>query len=286
MFGINSFGIVGGDKRQLYCAKSIADDGFDVAVTGFDENKANIGLDVCGLEECANRCDAFILPLPVTDKNGNINTPFWSESIAANEHTAALFGDKPIFCGMKQRLLRCKGFEHSRIFDYGTREEFAVSNAVPTAEGAMEIAMKEYDGTLCGSECLVAGYGRIGKVLSKMLCGIGAKVTVSARKKSDLAYIEALGMKSIDTLTLSGHFDLIFNTVPTLIFDSHTLAKTAQGAVVIDLASYPGGVDFEAAKRMGIHALPALSIPGKVAPMTAGEIIKNAVYNIAREERL
>lgn len=285
MFGINSFGIVGGDKRQLYCAKSIADDGFNTVVTGFDTDKA-MGLKICGLEECTAHSDAFILPLPVTDKNGNITTQLFSGIIAADRKTAALFEDKPIFCGMSSRLRQCEGFEHLRIYDYGIREEFAVNNAVPTAEGALEIAMREYEGTICHAHCLVAGYGRIGKILSKMLLGLGADVTVSARKLSDLAYIEASGMKAIETEHLSGHFDVIFNTVPSLIFDAHILAKAASKAIVIDLASYPGGVDFDAAKRMNIRTFWALSLPGKSAPMTAGKIIKNAVYNIAREERL
>lgn len=285
MFGINSFGIIGGDKRQLYCAKSIADDGFNTVVTGFDTDKA-MGLKVCSLEECAAHSDAFILPLPVTDKDDHITAQLFSGIIPADKKTASLFRDKPIFCGMSSRLYRQEGFEHLKIYDYSVREEFAVNNAVPTAEGALEAAMREYEGTICHARCLVAGYGRIGKVLSKMLFGLGADVTVSARKLSDLSYIEALGMRSMETQHLSGQFDLIFNTVPSMIFDAHILAKIASKAVVIDLASYPGGVDFDAAKRMKIRAFLALSLPGKVAPMTAGKIIKNAVYNIAQEERL
>ena len=71
-----------------------------------------------------------------------------------------------------------------------------------------------------------------------------------------------------------------------MIFDAHTLAKTASNALVIDLASMPGGVDFRAAERLGIKAIHALSLPGKVAPKTSGIIIKNAVYNIIREAKL
>lgn len=179
------------------------------------------------------------------------------------------------------------------VFDYSKREEFAVMNAVPTSEGAIECAMHEYDGTINGSNCLVIGYGRIGKVLSDMLGGLGAKVSVSARKKSDIAYIQAKGFKALKTNELSfmpqGHtaFDLIFNTVPFMILDSHTLARIAPGGsdtIIIDLASLPGGVDLEACERMGLKAMRALSLPGRVAPKAAGEIIKNAVYNITEED--
>ena len=112
-------------------------------------------------------------------------------------------------------------------------------------EGALEIAMGEYDGMIAGSRCLVTGFGRIGKVLSGMLKGMGARVTVSARKPEDLAWIEIYGYTPVSTGKLSEHqgFDFIFNTVPTLIFDAYTLAKTAQGAILIDLASLPGGAE-------------------------------------------
>ena len=71
-----------------------------------------------------------------------------------------------------------------------------------------------------------------------------------------------------------------------MVFDAHTLARTAVNALVIDLASAPGGVDYEAAKRLSIKAVHALSLPGKAAPKSAGIIIKNAVYNMIREEKL
>ena len=105
--------------------------------------------------------------------------------------------------------------------------------------------MGEYDGMIAGSRCLVTGFGRIGKVLSGMLKGMGARVTVSARKPEDLAWIEIYGYTPVSTGKLSEHqgFDFIFNTVPTMIFDAYTLAKTAQGAILIDLASLPGGAE-------------------------------------------
>ncbi|MBQ3929220.1 MAG: dipicolinate synthase [Clostridia bacterium] len=146
--------------------------------------------------------------------------------------------------------------------------------------------MREYEGTINSSRCLVAGYGRIGRILSQMLRGLGANVTVSARKYSDLAYIRSCGMKAVVTGDFGSGYDIIFNTIPELIFDSHTLAGSACGALVIDLASLPGGVDFDAAKRLNIKAIRALSLPGRSAPQTSGIIIKNAVYNIIREENL
>jgi dipicolinate synthase subunit A len=162
----------------------------------------------------------------------------------------------------------------------------AVLNAIPTAEGAIQIAMEELPITLNGSQVLILGYGRIGKVLSRMLAGIGAVVTVEARKYSDLAWIKANGQKSVyinDLKTVTGKMDLIVNTIPHKILDSDLLETLGKDCLVIDLASKPGGVDFEKAKALGIKVIWALSLPGKVAPVTAAGFIKQTVYNIMEE---
>lgn len=286
MFNILNFGIIGGDKRQLHCAKAIAEDGYDVRIACFEKCEGFPELKAEKLESAVKKSDVLILPMPVTKNGQELNAEFSENNILLDDNFAGLCSGKPVFCGMKERLIKTSTLWNSDlVFDYGRRDEFAVENAVPTSEGAIEIAMREYDGTINGSRCLVTGYGRIGRVLSSMLMGLGAKVFVSARKKSDLAFIDASGMTPLVTSSLPPlKFDLIFNTVPFMVFDSHTLAKTAVGAIVIDLASLPGGVDFEAAQRLSIKAVRALSLPGKVAPKSAGKIIRNAVYNIIEED--
>lgn len=156
---------------------------------------------------------------------------------------------------------------------------------MPTAEGAIECAMREYEGTISGSKCLVAGFGRIGKILAHKLKLLGANVTVSARKPSDLAYVKALGYNALNTENLRTvkHFDIAFNTIPKLIFDRELLMNTDTNTLIIDLASLPGGVDFDTAEKLGIYAVRALSLPGKCAPKTAGEIIKTTVFDIIKE---
>lgn len=281
-----AFGVVGGDKRQLYMAKSLSDDGFEVTLGGFD-NLISLGsLKIDSPLQAIKNSDIIILPLPCVVEN-RIDCKFSNRRIDIDrEITTALLGKK-IFCGMKDRLLKiAPELDDSLIYDYYEREEFAVLNAVPTAEGAVETAMREFEGTINNSRCLVCGYGRIGKVLAPMLKNLGADVFVSARKQSDLAWISLRGFKAIKTSELKngGKYDLIFNTVPSLIFDSRLLAKIADDALIIDLASFPGGVDFESAKRLNIDAIHALSLPGKAAPKTAGEIIKQTIYNMLEED--
>ncbi len=285
MLDINSFGIVGGDKRQLFCARSMSDDGYRVFLTGFDKCTDMLGMKNSDISTVMSNSDAFILPLPVSKDGKTVFSPFSDSPVKIGDLVRIIGNEKPVFCGINGAADN-EIISGLNVCRYSSREEFSVANALPTAEGALEIAMREYEGTVSSSECLVIGYGKIGRVLSLMLRGIGARVTVAARKLRDREFIKALGMIPSSVDSIKGKFDLIFNTVPAEVLDSHTLAKIASNAIVIDLASLPGGVDDEAAERMSIKVIHALSLPGKAAPKTAGIIIKNAVYNIIREEEL
>ena len=161
-----------------------------------------------------------------------------------------------------------------------------IANAVPTAEGAIELAISETPITIHNSKCLVMGYGKVGKALSHSLSALGAHTFVQARKYADLALIENHGCHPLtmnEAKTHIGDFDIIFNTIPALVLDVDTLRAVSRDTLIIDLASKPGGVDFSAAKELGLNVVWALSIPGKVAPVTAGLIIKDTITNILTE---
>lgn len=284
--GCGSFAIIGGDKRQLYCARSLCDDGYEVTLGGFDSVTEMKGVEVTTPFEAALMSECIILPLPSVTPKGLIPAPFSKADIGFSTELISAMKGKRIFCGMKNRLEKVCPSLNGKIYDYYDREEFAVSNAVATAEGALEIAMRCFEGTINGARCLVCGYGRIGKALSRMLLSMGAKLTVSARKPSDLAWIDLMGATSIrtDNLYQCDGFDIIFNTIPASVLTSVLLAKIALHSVVIDLASGDGGVDKYAAERLGITHIHALSLPGKAAPKTAGEIVKNTIYHILEED--
>jgi dipicolinate synthase subunit A len=121
-----------------------------------------------------------------------------------------------------------------------------IANTIPTAEGAIQIAMEELPITLHRSKALVIGFGRIGKILAHRLSGLGMRVSVSARRYADLAWIEAYGYGVEHTEELDGWlcgYDLVINTVPAQVLTEHRLKELKEGCVVIDLASKPGGAD-------------------------------------------
>jgi len=282
---------VGGDLRQIRAINEISKKGFEVSVLGFDtEKKADFCESVTFLHdfsEINDVYDAVVLPLPYSVDGKNINAPFCRFDISVTEVFDSISSKNIILAGRCDPKLKAIAENHRvMLVDYLCREELAMLNAIPTAEGAIQIAMEETAHTIHSSECLVIGNGRIGKILSKMLHGIGAQVTVAARKKGDLAYGYAMGVKTVPIAELSriiDSVDVIFNTAPSLILDFDLLARMNRNTLIIDLASKPGGVDFDEARRRGIKVIWALSLPGKVAADTAGDIICSTILNIIEE---
>ena len=177
--------------------------------------------------------------------------------------------------------------------DYYKSETLNILNAVPSAEGAVLCALENSEITIYNSKCLVIGNGRIGKILSDRLNALKATVFASARKESDLAYITANGLTAIKTDSIYEHvdkFDFIFNTVPHPVLDEQVLSKCKKDALIIDLASKPGGTDFKAAQKRNIKAIHALALPAKTAPKTAAQFIANTLtqylYQRIQGERL
>lgn len=149
-------------------------------------------------------------------------------------------------------------------------------------EGAIAHAILESNITLHNSNTLVLGYGRCGKVLCDKLKGIGANVTVCTRNPIDLALSESLGYNIIPFSRVkryAGKFQFIFNTIPAPVLTSSCLNKINQKTVIIDIASVPGGTDFNYAKKKGINAKLCLGIPGKTAACSSGEILAEAILN-------
>ena len=277
-----TFAIIGGDKRQLEAAKGIENDGNKVFVYGFDLTEVPNNLECKTLDDITFDSDYIILPVPTSKDMVTLFAPFCKKTIKLHDLKDNL-ASKKVFCTLADKLESF--FTTSTLLDYSKREEFQINNAIPTSEGAISIAMQNTDFTINGSNILVSGFGRIGKVLSLSLRGLGANVTVSARSPKDLALIKSFYCRPIFTSEISsfGPFDIIFNTIPSIIFDKATLEKVAKNSLVIDLASSPGGVDFAACDKLNIKAIHALALPGKVAPITAGENIKSTIYNMIKE---
>lgn len=281
--------VIGGDLRQAKLAQLLRSDGHAVHTFGLENAPEGV---LEGEESLAGveRADCVILPLPVTGDGAVLNAPLARGEIKVEQVLDSLCSEQLICGGRVDEQTLSMAKERGLILhDYFSREELAVANAVPTVEGAIQIAMEELPITVHGSRILVIGYGRIGRMLAHRFHALGARVSVAARKWTDLAWIEAFGYGVEQTDQLDGWlcgYDLIVNTVPVRVLDEDRLGELKQGCLVIDLASKPGGVDLQAAGRLAVKVVWALSLPGKVAPVTAGKAILNTVYNILREQEV
>lgn len=276
--------IIGGDPRQAALARALAEDGHDVHTYALEQSALPFPHEpsLAGVE----LADCVILPLPAL-QNGCVNAPLSDKKLTLEEILAPLRPGQLVCAGMAGEDLKAAARARELVlWDYFDREELSIANAVPTSEGAIQIALEELPITLHAARVLVIGYGRLGKVLARQLRGLGANVNVAARSYADLAWAQVWSYGVEHSDQLSGWlcaYDLVINTVPAPILGKKELSDLKPGCLVIDLASRPGGVDFEGAAELGVKVIWALSLPGKTAPVTAALAIKQTIYNILSE---
>ena len=283
-----SITVVGGDLRIVKLIEMLDSDGYKVYTYGLENSEEILNLErveMCPtLEEAVSASKIVVGPIPLSSDRKRISTPFGRNSVELGEFAKALNGKYLIAgnIGIKEEL----DANQVQYTDLLKREEFSVLNTIATAEGTIQITMEETQRTVHGSNVLVMGFGRIGKVLAKMLDGIGAKVSCEARKNEDISWIKAYGYNPIHLNDLNdnlGKFDIIINTIPFQILDSQRLDLVKKEAIIIDLASNPGGVDRKAAREKNLKVIWALSLPAKVAPLTSAEFIKETLYHVLKE---
>ena len=270
--------IVGGDMRQICCAKRLTEK-YRVSVMGFDSDvmPENVKKATEGeVFSCA------VLPVPPLDENSMINTPCYSGEVSPADVEKFLVPDGEIFAGRVNSQL-CEIFSDHEVLDYMAREELSLRNAVPTAEGAVQIALEELPVTLSGLKILIAGMGRIGTALAEILKGFGADITAVVHNARGAAKARLIGVKYVYTKDMTSDHALVFNTVPTMIFGREQLSRFGKDTLFIDLASKPGGIDITSAQELGRKVIWALGLPGKTSPVTAGEIIAETIDNMLTE---
>lgn len=278
-----NFWVVGGDLRQRALARLLREDGHTVHIAGLEGE----GLAPEPLGPGLALAHCVILPLPVTQPEGVLHTPLSREKVALPDLLDWLEPGQIVCGGLVSPAVRAEGEGRGlRVFDYYAREECMVANAVPTAEGAVEVAMEELPFTLHSARVLVLGFGRVGKLTAHRMRALGARVTVAARDYEDLAWAAAYDYESLRLETLAcelGGFQLIVNTIPAQILDRRRLEWVDPEVFLLDLASAPGGVDREEAQRLGLRMLQAPGLPGRTAPVTAAAAIRDSVYHILWE---
>ncbi len=248
---IKKAAVIGGDERCAVCADLFSKNGTECAVFGLENFLSDSSATKCTcLSDALGGCDILILPLPVMKDSASLNSPLSAEKILLADIFSLIDDDVTIYAGNPQKCffsLKEAFGRKNDVINYANLESFAILGSVPTAEGAVIEAVKASKKTISGSAVLVCGCGRVGKQLALLLKAMNANVTVSARKNCDLSWISSNGFSPVHTYEIGNckkAFDVIFNTVPYMIFDGKVLSKLRGKPVIIELASKPYGAEF------------------------------------------
>ena len=271
-----TFAVIGGDRRSFYAAKKLREYGFATKISGLKNEEI-----YRPTEEI--KADVVLLPVPFSRDGVHLFAPESKETIFISDVLHSVSEKTLILAG------GTFGAEDQRIMDYAKRGDFARMNALPTAEGALMLALQNGKMTVYGMPVAVIGFGKVASAVAKLFSAVGAKVTVFARKEQARTEAHILGYtaKPISELgDCADEYRLLINTVPAKIFDKATLMRIRKDALLMELASAPFCVNFEEAEALGVRTCLASGLPGKYFPETAGYAVAETVLNILREKEI
>ncbi len=292
--------VLGGDRRSRYLAEALAEKEWKVFSFGVEKGKEKRHIseeyevrEVPTVEEALRGAGAVLLPQPAFVRERQLFCPFIEgEAPTAEKIFSCLSGDVPVFGGrfspaMTEYDTRCG----IRLIDYMKLEDVQLRNALPTAEGAIYLAMQQLERTLDGAKVAVLGYGRIGFLLAQKLQFLGSHVTVAVRKSRDAAalenqHLEVLRMRfeggESSLQKLQEGYDVVFNTVPYRILRGDILRGMPPETLLMELASAPGGWD--PSEQIPCRTCYAPGLPGSFAPQTAGKILAECLEPLLDRE--
>jgi len=282
--------VLGGDDREMILVSELVRMSATVVVVGFPREKMVHGaFAVSTVEEACKDAEVVILPLPGTTSDGTIRAVYAEDNLILTERAiCSISRNALVIIGSARPFLRewseKYGFQLLEVIDM---DEIAILNSIPTAEGAIQIAMQETAGTIHGSSTCIIGFGRVGITLAHTLQALKSEVTVVARNEGQLARAYEMGCRRAgfhDLREIMNTADVVFNTVPDMVLDKDIIRYANPDVLIIDLATQPGGTDFEAANNFGLKAILAPGLPGKVAPAFAGKILADVIPRLIINE--
>jgi len=282
------FAVIGGDKRTEILCSLLASDGHRVFTYALEKAAPTPGVTKVGcLQGCVYGADYIILPVPA-ENSGLLSAPLSDEVLEVPKLIEALWSGQ-IICGGKFSDESCTQAISSGIYieDIMRRPAFVWGNAALTAEAALGIVLRNAEKTLSDCLILITGWGRIGKLLALKLKALGADVTVASRRGGHRAEAYACGFRSCDYDTLAvlaDGFDFVVNTAPGRVLGEKFLCALKESAVLLELASSPGGYDRTLCANLGLNSISAPGLPGRCLPYSAAELIRDSIYDIIDEQ--
>ncbi len=285
------FALCGGDERTVLLARLLLAGGHGVRAWALEESGLPEGARSCqSAAECYRGADCIVLPMPASARRGFLNAPFAKRPHCLAEVFSPVDPGTLVCAGSVTQEIRALASERGAMLrDYGALESYREVNSLATAEGAIGVLLGETPEVLFGKRAVIIGMGHITKALAPRLAALGVRTAVASRSKASREAAAAMGVEALDTAKLAGALsdaEIVINTAPALVLTASRLTELPAGALVLDLASKPGGTDFDAARSFGIRALTAPGLPGKWSPETAAAAVRDAIYAILEDERL
>lgn len=269
--------VIGGDPRMITAKAYLSEEGFAVTAFGLGAEDTH---PTCGEAIAHSAC--VVLPIPATEDGVRIRMPLREGGGMRFSALCELLHSKTLLLGGRLPEAWCVMAQEKGItvWDYNDSEFFQARNAVPTAEGAILLALQHLEMTLCDLSVGVLGYGRIASLLAEKLRFLGAKVTVLARREESLAHAEQRGFlirRLCERELCRLRTQVVFNTVPACVVTESILKAWDRECLLIELASAPGGFDLNATQELGFRRIHAAALPGRLFPVTAGRILGRTV---------
>ncbi len=273
--------ILGGDERIEELIKLYQREGYRISTYGHENLQLEGVKEYETIKEGIQENNTIIGPIPF-NWGDKINMKLSGKAAFTESFINLLDPDKKLILGAPDSyFIDLAQKKKLAYLDYNKDECFQIFNAAATAEGAISVIINERNTTIYKSSILVIGYGRIGKVLAGHLKAFNPELYVAARKNTDVAWIDLNGYKGLKTDEIDkiiGDMDIIINTVPALIIPNMLVDAVKEDALIIDLASKPGGLDHSYAIGKGIKIIHALGLPGKISPKSAAKIIFDTIF--------
>ncbi len=280
---------IGGDLRDIYLFELLKKQGYEISTLwGFDKLGYS-QFSIKALKNTITKNSTIIFPMSGTSVSGEVKAKYSTEPIIITEEFFKILPEgTKLLIGYARPWFReyCHKYNID-LLEVAEDDELAILNSIPSAEGAIQLAMENSEKTIHGSKILVIGLGRCGMTLARMLKNLDAKVYVSVRNPANEARAYEMGFTPVmsgQENELLNEFDYIFNTVPNLMLPEEKLKLCTNIEVIVDIASPPGGVDFDFAKNQGIKAILAPGLPGMVAPKTAADILAKVYPKFLRRD--
>ena len=266
------FTIIGGDLRSVHLCHRLISDGHQVRSFGLELGNIPPYTQAPSLESALQDTQCVILPIPVCS-DSLLRAPYACAPIPMEAVCRATPQGIPVFGG---------GSCPIPMTDLTRHAAMAVGNAALTVQGALLLMLQNTMRPLKGQQVLILGGGRIGTLLGLQLKDMGAAVTVASRRRECKAWHTAMGMQAADISdpkSLLPWADIVVNTVPVPILDTAALKLLHPSALLLELASLPGGFDPVQAEALGYTAVIARGLPGTFTPQGAADLIAETIYH-------